>query len=57
MFEQRIYYYSEQILTFVNSPSGATEWFKDVRKISIGMSKDILSYRSKQKCVRFIIVL
>ena len=55
------YYYSEQILTSVNSPSGATEWFKDVRKISIGMSqKDILSYRSKQKCAFyncFVIIL
>ena len=38
------YYYSEQILTSVSSPSGAKESFKDVRKISIGMSqKDILS--------------
>jgi TATA-box binding protein (TBP) (component of TFIID and TFIIIB) len=55
------YYYSEQILTSVNSPSGAKDWFKDVRKISIGMSqKDILSYRSKQKCAFyncFVIIL
>tara|TARA_Y100000816_G_C26108450_1_gene590282 strand:+ start:14091 stop:15260 length:1170 start_codon:yes stop_codon:yes gene_type:complete len=44
-------YVVEQILQNVKSPSGSKDWFKDVRKISIGISqKDILSYRSKQKC-------
>jgi len=45
------YYFNEQILTSVTTPSGSKNWFKDVRKISIGISKkDILSYRSKPKC-------
>lgn len=45
------YHVVEQVLTTVTSPSGSKKWFKDVRKISIGVSKkDILSYRSKQKC-------
>lgn len=45
------YYVTEQILTSVTAPSGAKNWFKDVRKISVGISKkDIVSYRSKQKC-------
>ena len=45
------YHVIEQILTSVNDPSGVKNWFKDVRKISIGVSKkDIISYRSKQKC-------
>ena len=45
------YYFNEQVLTSVTTPSGLKNWFKDVRKISIGISKkDILSYRSKQKC-------
>ena len=52
---------SEQILTNVSSPSGSKDWFKDVRKISVGVSKkDILSYRSKQKCAFyncFVIIL
>jgi hypothetical protein len=45
------YYVNEQIITSVNDPSGVKNWFKDVRKISIGISKkDIVSYRSKPKC-------
>jgi hypothetical protein len=45
------YYVTEQVLTSVTAPSGAKNWFKDVRKISVGISKkDIVSYRSKQKC-------
>ena len=45
------YYVTEQVLTSVTSPSGLKNWFKDVRKISVGISKkDIVSYRSKQKC-------
>lgn len=44
-------YFTEQILTSVNDPSGVKNWFKDVRKISVGISKkDIVSYRCKQKC-------
>ena len=44
-------YFTEQILTSVNEPSGVKNWFKDVRKISVGISKkDIVSYRCKQKC-------
>jgi hypothetical protein len=40
------YYFTEQILTSVNEPSGVKNWFKDVRKISVGISKkDIVSYR------------
>lgn len=42
---------TEQVFTSVSSPSGLKTWFKDVRKISVGISKkDILSYRSKPKC-------
>jgi len=45
------YCVTEQVLTSVTSPSGSKNWFKDVRKISVGISKkDIVSYRSKQKC-------
>ena len=45
------YYYTQQVLTSVNEPSGVKNWFKDVRKISVGISKkDIVSYRCKQKC-------
>ena len=45
------YYVTEQVLTSVTAPSGSKNWFKDVRKISVGISKkDIVSYRSKQKC-------
>ena len=45
------YYVVEQVLTSVTAPSGSKNWFKDVRKISVGISKkDIVSYRSKQKC-------
>lgn len=45
------YYFNEQILTSVTTPSGSKNWFKDVRKVTVGISKkDIISYRSKQKC-------
>jgi|UniRef100_A0A6C0IL18 hypothetical protein len=45
------YYVNEQILTSVTTPSGSKNWFKDVRKVTVGISKkDIISYRSKQKC-------
>jgi TATA-box binding protein (TBP) (component of TFIID and TFIIIB) len=42
-------YYDEYIITHINNPNGRIK-FKDVRKISIGISKkDILSYRLKKK--------
>jgi len=42
-------YYEEYVITSINNPSGRTK-FKDIRKVSIGISKkDIMSYRSKKK--------
>ena len=42
-------YYEEHIITSINNPSGRIK-FKDIRKVSIGISKkDIMSYRSKKK--------
>jgi len=42
-------YYQENIITHINNPDGRIK-FKDIRKISIGISKkDIMSYRSKKK--------
>jgi TATA-box binding protein (TBP) (component of TFIID and TFIIIB) len=42
-------HYDEQIITSINNPSGRIK-FKDIRKITIGLSKkDIMSYRSKKK--------
>jgi hypothetical protein len=42
-------YYEENILTSINNPSGRIK-FKDIRKITIGISKkDIMTYRSKKK--------
>jgi hypothetical protein len=42
-------YYEEHIITSINNPSGRVK-FKDIRKVSIGISKkDIMSYRSKKK--------
>ena len=42
-------YYEENIMTSINNPSGRIK-FKDIRKITIGISKkDIMSYRSKKK--------
>ena len=42
-------YYEEQIITSINNPTGRIK-FKDIRKISIGISKkDIMSYRCKKK--------
>ena len=39
----------QQIMTSINNPSGRIK-FKDIRKITIGISKkDIMSYRSKKK--------
>jgi hypothetical protein len=42
-------YYEQQIMTSINNPTGRIK-FKDIRKITIGISKkDIMSYRSKKK--------
>jgi TATA-box binding protein (TBP) (component of TFIID and TFIIIB) len=42
-------HYDDQIITSINNPSGRIK-FKDIRKITIGLSKkDIMSYRSKKK--------
>ena len=42
-------YYEEHIITNINNPNGRIK-FKDIRKISIGISKkDIMSYRCKKK--------
>ena len=42
-------YYEEHVITNINNPTGRIK-FKDIRKISIGISKkDIMSYRCKKK--------
>jgi hypothetical protein len=42
-------YYDEQIITSIQNPTGRVK-FKDIRKISVGISKkDIISYRIKKK--------
>jgi hypothetical protein len=42
-------YYEEYIITSINNPTGRIK-FKDIRKISVGISKkDIMSYRRKKK--------
>jgi len=42
-------YYEEHIITSINNPTGRIK-FKDIRKVSIGISKkDIMSYRCKKK--------
>ena len=42
-------YYKEHIMSHIDNPNGRIK-FKDIRKITIGISKkDIMSYRSKQK--------
>ena len=42
-------YFEEHIITYINNPNGRIK-FKDIRKISIGISKkDIMSYRCKKK--------
>ena len=42
-------YFEEQIITSINNPTGRIK-FKDIRKVSIGISKkDIMSYRCKKK--------
>ena len=42
-------YYEEHIITSINNPTGRIK-FKDIRKVSIGVSKkDLMSYRCKKK--------
>ena len=42
-------YCDQQIMTSINNPTGRIK-FKDIRKITVGISKkDIMSYRSKKK--------
>jgi len=42
-------YYEEHVITSINNPAGRIK-FKDIRKVSIGISKkDIMSYRCKKK--------
>jgi hypothetical protein len=42
-------YYEEFVITNINNPNGRVK-FKDIRKISIGISKkDLISYRRKKK--------
>ncbi len=53
-------YFEEHIITHIDNPTGRIK-FKDIRKISIGISKkDILSYRCKKKSAFyncFVIIL
>jgi TATA-box binding protein (TBP) (component of TFIID and TFIIIB) len=42
-------YFEEHVITSINNPAGRIK-FKDIRKVSIGVSKnDLLSYRCKKK--------
>jgi len=53
-------YYEEHVITHIDNPSGRIK-FKDIRKLSIGISKkDIMSYRCKKKSAFyncFVIIL
>jgi hypothetical protein len=53
-------YFEENIITHIDNPSGRIK-FKDIRKVSIGISKkDIMSYRLKKKSAFyncFVIIL
>ena len=57
---QKETYFEEHIITHIDNPSGRIK-FKDIRKISIGISKkDIMSYRCKKKSAFyncFVIIL
>ena len=49
------FYVVNQIMTSIRNPSGKKDWFKDVRKISVGLSmKDVTTYRDKKKCAFYI---
>ena len=54
------HYFEENIITHINNPDGRIK-FKDIRKVSIGISKkDIMSYRCKKKSAFyncFVIIL
>lgn len=46
---QNVLYYDQHIISHIDNPNGRIK-FKDIRKITIGISKkDIMSYRSKKK--------
>jgi hypothetical protein len=46
---QKELYYDQHVMSHIDNPSGRIK-FKDIRKITIGISKkDIMSYRSKKK--------
>lgn len=46
---QKELYFDEHVMSHIDNPSGRIK-FKDIRKITIGVSKkDIMSYRSKKK--------
>ena len=46
---QKELYYDEHVITHIDNPNGRIK-FKDIRKITVGISKkDILSYRGKKK--------
>jgi TATA-box binding protein (TBP) (component of TFIID and TFIIIB) len=53
-------YYEEHIITHIDNPSGRIK-YKDIRKVSIGISKkDLMSYRCKKKSAFyncFVIIL
>jgi TATA-box binding protein (TBP) (component of TFIID and TFIIIB) len=53
-------YYEENVITHIDNPSGRIK-FKDIRKVSIGISKkDIMSYRCKKRSAFyncFVIIL
>jgi hypothetical protein len=53
-------YFEEHVITHINNPAGRIK-FKDIRKLSIGISKkDIMSYRCKKKSAFyncFVIIL
>jgi hypothetical protein len=46
---QKELYYDEHVITHIDNPNGRIK-FKDIRKITVGISKkDIMSYRGKKK--------
>jgi hypothetical protein len=46
---QKELYFEEQVMSHIDNPNGRIK-FKDIRKITIGLSKkDIMSYRAKKK--------
>lgn len=57
---QKELYYDQHIMSHIDNPNGRIK-FKDIRKITIGISKkDIMSYRSKKKLAFyncFVIIL